>query len=239
MKVVINPAYEYLRSFVETMPGQFDTAGVVIHQGRNVLKRFDVGGMSLIVKRFKIPHILNRFVYVTFRQSKAARSYLNALKLLEMGFATPQPIAYLQEYSFGLSYSYYVTLEAEGMSEIRCYCPESQEKGPLSVLPAFGKYTAELHKKGVQHKDYTPGNVLFKVTDNGVEFSLVDINRIEFGPVTEDMGYKNLDRLWLDDDLYKLVVLGYTNALGYDYDYAWKQVYQYKQAIVKKYGNRK
>lgn len=43
---------------------------------------------------------------------------------------------------------------------------------------------AELHEAEVYHADFSPGNVLYDRTEEGVRFSLIDINRMYFGPVS-------------------------------------------------------
>ena len=45
----------------------------------------------------------------------------------------------------------------------------------------FTKFTFELHQKGVEFLDHSPGNTLIKkVTENKYEFFLVDLNRMNF-----------------------------------------------------------
>ena len=97
MKIVINPLYKEFQTFIATLPEVFEQEGEIIFQGRNVLKRFQIKGISFIVNRFKRPNWINRFIYVSFRSSKATRSYLNGLRLVEFGINTPYPVAYIEE----------------------------------------------------------------------------------------------------------------------------------------------
>ena len=55
MKVVINPKYNFLTDFIYHLPGCFFKDGETIYQGRNILKKYDIQGYRLIVKRFKRP----------------------------------------------------------------------------------------------------------------------------------------------------------------------------------------
>ena len=71
MKVVINPKYNFLTNFIYHIPGCFFKEGETIYQGRNILKKYDIQGYRLIVKRFKRPNIINQIVYSFFRRSKA------------------------------------------------------------------------------------------------------------------------------------------------------------------------
>lgn len=70
MKVVINPKYSFLTDFIYHLPECFFKEGETIYQGRNILKRYDVQGFHLIVKRFKRPYIINQIVYSFFVSRK-------------------------------------------------------------------------------------------------------------------------------------------------------------------------
>ena len=67
MKVVINPKYNFLTDFIYHLPGCFFKDGETIYQGRNILKKYDIQGYRLIVKRFKRPNIINQIVYSFIR----------------------------------------------------------------------------------------------------------------------------------------------------------------------------
>lgn len=233
MKVVLNPSFECLRSFVETIPVVFLSTGTVIYEGRNILKRFDIGNYALVVKRFKKPNVINRFVYISFRSSKAMRSYTNALKLEKLNISTPQPVAYIEEFGFGLSYSYYITLEFREMTEIRYVCERSDKEVAVQVLEQFGRFTADIHKKNVLHQDYSPGNILFKVENGNIKFALVDVNRMSFNPISEEVGYKNFERLWLSEEAFVRIAKSYAASMGYDEAHAIERICYYKRCFMK------
>ena len=87
--IKINPAYEKYRDIIEKIikKGKPENAEI-IYEGRNLLYRIDLGASKGIVKDFRKPHLINSYAYTTVRKSKAARSYENALKMLELGFDT-------------------------------------------------------------------------------------------------------------------------------------------------------
>ena len=62
MKVVINPKYNFLTDFIYHLPGCFFKDGETIYQGRNILKKYDIQGYRLIVKRFKRPNITRLYI---------------------------------------------------------------------------------------------------------------------------------------------------------------------------------
>lgn len=232
MRVEINPVYAHLSSFIKSIPSQFDSLGTIIYQDRNTLRLMEVGDLSLVVKRYKKAHIVNRFVYGTFRSSKAERSYINAVKLLEKGVDTPVPVAYIEEYQFGLRYSYYITLKASFTHEIREFCDMEDVEPYSHILEAFGLFTARLHNNEIIHLDYSPGNILFDYTHNKPDFTIVDINRLRFGKLTEEQSYHILRRLWLTDQAYTIIARAYAKGRGFDEEKAVERILYHKNKFM-------
>lgn len=233
MKVEINPRYETQERFVCLLPTEFVRNGEVIYKGRNELRLYLYAGLNYVVKRYRKPHFINRFVYGTLRRSKAYRSYHYGLRLLAMGVSTPEPVAYLEEYSFGLRYSYLVTLQADVCREIREFTDVTDVTPHLDVLRAFGRFTADLHNKGILHQDYSPGNILFDTTDGTPRFTLVDINRMKFKKeIGEEEGYHNLRRLWLTDEVYRVIARAYAEARGFNPDIAEERILALKNHFM-------
>lgn len=150
-----------------------------IYRGRNNLYRVDVKGRPLIVKDFKLPNFINRFVYTTLRKSKARRSYENAMRMEKLGFKTPRPVAYCEVKRNGrLTLSFYLSEELKGATEMRRW--EDNPDCP-TLLPAFAAELYRLHRAGVWHKDFSPGNILYiKNSDDTYSFYYVDLNRMKF-----------------------------------------------------------
>ncbi|MDH6303388.1 tRNA A-37 threonylcarbamoyl transferase component Bud32 [Parabacteroides sp. PF5-5] len=234
MKVIINPEYEHLSDFINTIPKVFNTSGEIVYEGRNILKRFEVVNVRFVVKRFKVPHLVNRIVYSSIRKSKACRSYIHAFKLQKYGINTPTPIAYIEEFKGGiLSYSYYISAEIADAHEIREFYFDPVIGNRAHILDAFGTFTANMHKKNILHKDYSSGNVLYKLKDNTLEFFLVDINRMQFGrSISEEKGYENFRRLWLSDEVFTVIARSYAQAMGYDINHAVERILYYKKKFM-------
>ena len=69
--LVIHPDFEALRGFVLSLPERFEkNEGIVIHKGRNELRKMEYKGREYVVKSFHRPNFINRFVYGIFRPSK-------------------------------------------------------------------------------------------------------------------------------------------------------------------------
>ena len=229
MKYVINPKYRFLEEFIYSVPENFTFTVELIYSGRNILKLYEVQGCRLVVKSFKVPHIINRFVYMNMRRSKARRSFEYANYLLEQGIYTPEPVAFIEDCSgLGLNHSFYVSLECPFKRNLRefWYVPEIGDRMP--ILESFARYTADMHEKGILHKDYSSGNVLFEVKNDRPSFALVDINRMKFGKIGEEEGYKNFDRLWLPDETYKVIAYNYALARGFNPQYAIERICYFK-----------
>ncbi len=177
----------------------FDTSGKLLYGGnRNAIKIFEINNGIINIKSFKVPNLINKIVYKYFRKSKARRSFEFANILLENKIGTPQPIAYFENSTFlGLKDSYYVSehldcdLTFRELVEIPDF-PENE-----IILRQFTRFSFDLHQKGIEFLDHSPGNTLIKKVNNGnYEFFLVDLNRMEFH---ESMSFekrmKNLCRL--------------------------------------------
>lgn len=161
----------------------FQTSGELFGNGdRNKIKLFDLNGKTINIKSFKIPNIINKIAYKYFRKSKARRSFEYATILLEKGIGTPEPIAFLENFNaIGLKDSYYASehlvteLTYRELVEVPDY-PDHD-----NILRQFTKFSFDLHEKGVEFLDHSPGNTLIKKgLDNKYEFFLVDLNRMNF-----------------------------------------------------------
>lgn len=234
MKITVNPKYARLESFIRQLPATFDCSGEVLYKERNVLRKYKVDGMELVVKRFKRPHLINRFVYTRLRPSKARRSYEYGMELSKRGVNTPEPVAYIECRRFGLTDSYYICLDANLPRVVREFWTIPEIGDRAFILKAFAEFTADMHRKGVMHLDYSAGNILFDVQNGLPVFSLVDINRVSIGnPVSEEDGYRNFRRLWFPHDTYVMLARAYAAAFGYDEAHAVERVCYYKDYFMK------
>lgn len=217
MLLVINPTYEYLESWLKTLPECFEKEGEIIYDARNQIRIMHLSdGLCVNVKRYGIPVFLNRVVYTWFRAPKARRAYLYGMRLQGLQIPTPLPIAYILEYKNGLLWcSYLITLQST-LSRRFYEFGEGDVAGREHILTAFGQFTAQLHEAGVYHKDYSPGNILFDIMDGIPQFSIVDINRMHFGRVGMQKGCENFKRLWGNPDMMNLIAESYAKARHFD-----------------------
>ena len=181
MKIEINPAYESERELLVRIPEERYAAEQTFCCDRNTVVRVNIGSHEYVVKRFKVPHLINRFAYTFIRKDKALRSYLNAFRLREAHFDTPEPVAYMAIYKQGLYHTgYYVSryYPSERLDELMRRDMDAQQRDKL--YDEFIDFTYRQHQAGVYMKDYNLGNVLVTYGGEHYHFALVDINRMKF-----------------------------------------------------------
>jgi len=176
-----------------------DNKGVpLVEVGRNTIKKVDLGELTINVKKFKIPILIQALIYQFFRKSKAQRSFEHSLKLNGMGIDTPAPVAYWEEYKFGLKRSFYVSVQLDYDLDFRILNHRLDWPNRDGILREFTKFTYLMHQKGVLFKDHSPGNTLIIEEPNGsYHFYLIDLNRMRFKPLNREERIKNFSRLWL------------------------------------------
>ena len=217
----IHPDFTEFQTDIADIAQEFSRSGETIHKARNELKIMPLHGIETVVKAFKIPHMLNRIVYAYFRDSKAKKSYENALKLERLHVNTPKPIAYIEFIRFGLfERSYYISRYEPYDFTIREVF-HHKVADTETILRQFAAFSYDLHVKGVWHVDFSLGNILIRKEETGYRFFLVDINRMEFRDIAPKEGLKNFNKFWAKDreDL-RIIAREYAKLSGLDADEA-------------------
>lgn len=222
--------YAHLLNTFKGIRTLFSNDQHTIHKARNELKIIELEGIKTVVKSFKVPHLLNRIVYTYVRKSKAYKSYHNALHLQKLAISTPEPIALIEFFESGLlADSYFISEYFEYDFTIRTPLLE-----PLAdreaIFTSFAAFTYDLHQKGVWHLDYSPGNILIKRTDDGYQFSIVDINRMEFKTITPLEGCENFNKLWASDEELEIMGREYAKLSGLDESLAIREMQRHNNA---------
>lgn len=217
MKIVINPKYESLRSWIEQISDTFDQDGDILYDARNRIRAKSApDGQLMCVKRFCCPTFVNRLAYSFLRKPKAQRAYENAQILLDHQIGSPEPVAYILTYrNHLLAESYLVTLK----SPLKHTFYEFRDgiiAGKESLIQAFARFTAHMHVEGIYHLDYSPGNILYDRINDQWHFELVDINRLHIGKVSPKQGCANFCRLWGKTDFFEVLAPAYAQARHID-----------------------
>jgi len=238
MKIVINRKQIALSECIQSMHERFTQEGSVIYKARNEIRVFEMNGKRVNVKRFKIPNLFNRIVYTFFRKPKAQRSFEYAGRLNEMGIDTPQPVAYILVKKGGLlHYSYFISCQSDYNRNMYEF-GTGGTKGREHILKAFAGFTADMHEKGVLHKDYSPGNILFREENGITEFCIIDLNRMQFGKIPVLKGCANFVRLWGQQPFFEVVVREYAAIRRADPEQCLKHTLQARSKFWRQYTRK-
>lgn len=179
-----------------SIPAIFAQGGEVIYDARNQIRAFTApDGTKVCVKRFHKPRFLNKYIYRYLRESKAQRAYQNGLYLIAHHVDTPEPMAYIEEYSGGgLGFSYLITQFSALKHLLReftlAYTPELD-----ATIRPLARFTAHMHEEGILHLDFSPGNILWDKKNGTYQFEIIDINRMDFGHVSMQAGCRSIRKL--------------------------------------------
>ena len=218
MIVTLNQTYKDFESSLINCIEYFDLKGEDFIVGqRNKIKIFKLDGKNINIKSFKTPNFINKVAYKYFRKSKARRSFEYATTLLEKGIGTPQPIAYFENHDgFGLKESYYVSEHLQCNLTFRELVEIPDFPDHENILRQFTQFSFDLHEKGIEFLDHSPGNTLIKkVSEKQYEFFLVDLNRMNFHQtMTFEMRMKNLCRLTPHKEMIMIMANEYAKLSG-------------------------
>ncbi len=193
-QLTLHPDYGFLEKWIKSLPQTYNTQGHVIIDGRNRVSDVEVDGRRYVIKYFNRITVFNRYIYRFLRASKGQRAYDNALVLLSNGISTPFPVANLDVYEHGkLTHNFFVSRHVDYPSAYDLMSRPFQEiETELKALAAF---LYRLHRLGIFHADLNLTNVMYCNTAQGIEFCLIDNNRIRFRPYTRRRALRNLRRL--------------------------------------------
>jgi serine/threonine protein kinase len=213
-KYQINSTYISFESFILNIRNHFDQNTNSIHKARNELKIINHQNEDVVVKSFKVPNLIRRIFYTIFRDTKAKKSYDYSIKIGEF---TPDPIAYIEFYTYGLlTDSYFIAKKFDYDFTIREPLLDENFEDKELIFASFAEFTFELHQNGILHKDYSPGNILIRKEGDGYVFKIVDINRMVFKELSLEERLKNFNKLWANDQDLMIIIDRYAELLNED-----------------------
>ena len=242
MKLVVNPKYENLRPFLLQVLQRGYKVEKIYSNTRNIVEQCSEQGVELVVKIFNKPTDFNRVIYTFFRPSKAKRAYEYSLKLRELGFEAPEPVAYMEEPRCGFFYTgCYVSVNAAEYSPVSDFLSYDFEN-PLqrqkltALADALASLAYRLHSKHIMYNDFNESNILYKECEGSFEFKIVDLNRMRFGVNSKECFAKDLSNLGFRRDMMEKIVAIYCSKMGYDYQTFFAKVQKHKHRWQRHYN---
>lgn len=208
---------------------------------RNAIKLFEFQGKTVNIKSFRIPNLVNKIAYKYFRKSKASRSFEYANRLISNGIGTPQPIAFYENYDLiGLKDSYYISehLQADLTFRELVLIPDFADHE--NILRQFTRFSFELHEKGIEFLDHSPGNTLIKKrNETEYDFYLVDLNRMKFHESMDfEARMKNLRRLTPKEDMIAIMSNEYAKLYNQPesviFEKMWHETSEFQKGFARK-----
>ena len=241
MQINIHPHFLKNKSSLLAMIENFDTTGVLFGDGkRNKIKLFDFENRTFNVKSFKVPIFFNKIIYCYFKKSKAKRSYEYALRLINYDIGTPFPVAVFENKSLiGLKDSYYVCEHIQYDFMFRDLIETDNFPDLDTILKQFALFSFDLHQKGIEFLDHSPGNTLIKKVDGHYEFYLVDLNRMKFhDTLSYERRVNNLKRLTPFKEMIAVISKEYAKLYQVDeiafFEKLWKATSDFQYEFYRK-----
>ncbi len=173
--------------FITGIGELFEPADVIKDDVKTSVRRMNYKNYDLVVKKY------NKISFATFPGRKAVNSWKGSVGLKIRKISTPEA---LMAISCGNKAGYFVAENKKGIVRIDEFLrredllPEKKRK----VMENAGKFFADLHNKGIYHRDTKPGNIF--VEKSCLAISILDADRVQFSrSVSPRKKVKNLKRL--------------------------------------------
>ncbi|UPS90554.1 MULTISPECIES: lipopolysaccharide kinase InaA family protein [unclassified Bizionia] len=241
MNYTVHKAFQKDKQVLTSYIENYETSGEDFgNQDRNSLKLYNLNGLTINVKSFKIPNLVNQIAYRFFRKSKAQRSFEYANRLLHLGIGTPQPIAFYEyKTPFLFKKSYYISEHLPYDLTYRELTFNLTMANHEAILRAFTRFTFGLHKAGVNFLDHSPGNTLIQLNGGAYKFYLVDLNRMEFGDMDFETRIKNFARLTTHKSMVEIMSDEYAKLGGYDYNRVFHLMWEETEAFQNRFHRKR
>jgi serine/threonine protein kinase len=243
MRSNINLKFQEYKDSLLNIETLFNSSSDIVYNKRNIIKNIKIDDIIWSVKSFSPPKHINKIIYTFFRKSKAKRSFEYSLKISRF---VPEPLGFIEFYDRGLiSNSYFISKNFDYDFTIRDILFDDLDDKKIEILQEFAKFTFSLHQEGIEHLDYSPGNILIKRDNDSYIFKIVDINRMKFHR-SLDLQQRaiNFARVWLRDEDMEVIVYEYAKIASYNYKEMLKfalyhsQQHKYKANFKKRLKER-
>jgi Lipopolysaccharide kinase (Kdo/WaaP) family/Glycosyl transferase family 2 len=163
-------------------------------QKKVIVGRADTPIGSLFIKRYNV--FAARIALGSIgRVSPAVRAGRNATRLAALGFGVPVVVAAVEERRAGLvRRSFFVTHEAAGLTA-DLWWQRAPAGARRHAARSAGALFRRLHECGVYHADLKDVNLLVHGTGDALDWTLLDLERVRFGPLGDGKRLTNVTQL--------------------------------------------
>ncbi len=159
---------------------------------------------EVLVKEKKLPGSLRRSLFYFFSYSPRLVAWVNSRRLELHGVAVPRSIGYVRTASLSTGRPRQYILEeflaaeaADAFAHRTLRGARGTPAGRRSFLEAMGRYLRFLHDEGIFHLDLKGSNFLVEQgADGSWKFFLIDVGRVEFGPLSCAMRAFNIGQVY-------------------------------------------
>lgn len=220
LEIRVSGKYSEDLDFVRDIPKMFRKGeGRLILNGRNVVRAYPE--LGFVAKEFHKINFINKFVYSYIRKSKAQRSFEYANKLIENGFGSPEPVAYINVkqgpiglncFPMFLRTSFYICKECTWDSLFNVLSAEPSEHTE-EIVKAYVADVLRMHDCGIAPIDTNPGNVFYKIEGSRILFQYIDLNRMRLFNEGASLSArsKSLSRITNNDSMFEHIASMYFN----------------------------
>ena len=207
--------FEHLTDFIKALPVQYYNIGEIVHSARNEIKTADINGEKLVIKYFSRLSPANRFFFTLTGVTKAKNAYRHACYLTEHGINTPEPIGYIDCYkNLFISRSFFVCAYTDYLPVKEMFALPVEESA--EGIRQFARWAYQLHRHGIFPGDFNDSNILIKTKSQGIDFQIIDINRMSFGRYTLNKALRNMQRLQTPPEKMGILAAAYAKEAGAD-----------------------
>jgi lipopolysaccharide kinase (Kdo/WaaP) family protein len=239
--LIVHPDYREKTFRLRDTINRFDEVGELVMEGeRNTLKKVKIEEEYFNIKKFKTPTFFQGLVYQFLRKSKARRSFEYAKKLLDAGLKTPFPVLYMERTAYRLKESYYISRHLDYDFDFRVLNHNPNWPRRHEILQQFTAFTFQLHEKGINFLDHSPGNTLIVEAGAGkYDFYLIDLNRMRFESMDFNKRMKNFRRMWLSKTMINIMAPVYGKLYGKNSEETHRLMTLYSRTFQKNVNSKK
>ena len=158
---------------------------------------------------------------------------------MSLDIGTPTPIAFYERPTiFLFKKSYYISQHVNCDLTYRELTTNLEYPDSEKIIRKFTRFTFDLHEKGVNFLDHSPGNTLITKTSDSYDFSIVDLNRMKFGYMDFNTRIRNFAKLTIHKSIIEVMSDEYAKCSGHDFATIFKLMWESTESFQMKYSRK-